>query len=117
MMFGNAILLVELTDFVIAFIESFTFTDDIDELHQEALAQIQRELEVLSYQRVLDRGFTLVTDENGHAVTDAADVKAGQPLDIRFRDGSVPAVAGAGGEGKKPTKSGRKAPTKQGSLF
>ncbi len=83
----------------------------------KALSQIKRELEVLSYQRVLDRGFTLVTDENGHAVTDAADVKAGQALDIRFHDGTVPAVAGVGDETKKPAKPGRKTTTKQGSLF
>jgi exodeoxyribonuclease VII large subunit len=79
----------------------------------KALTQMRRELEVLSYQRVLDRGFALVTDDAGHAVTDAADVRSGQALDIRFHDGAVPAVTG---DAKKP-RAPRKAPAKQGNLF
>jgi len=40
MMFGNAILILELTDFVIGFIDGFQLTDGLDALHDEALEQI-----------------------------------------------------------------------------
>ena len=58
-----------------------------------ALRQATRLLDGVSYQRVLDRGFALVTNMDGHAITDAASVGPGMELDIRFRDGAVAAVA------------------------
>jgi exodeoxyribonuclease VII large subunit len=69
----------------------------------------------VSYQRVLDRGFALVTDSKGHAVTEAAAVEGGQALEIRFRDGHVAATAD--GEKPKKPKAPAKQSDKQGSLL
>ena len=50
-------------------------------------------LESASYQSVLARGFALVRDADGHAVTAAARVAAGQALRLTFADGDVRATA------------------------
>jgi exodeoxyribonuclease VII large subunit len=46
-------------------------------------------LEGVSFQRVLDRGFTLVTDSRGEPVLSAASTKPGMDINIKFRDGDV----------------------------
>ncbi|WP_137127749.1 exodeoxyribonuclease VII large subunit [Roseomonas sp. HF4] len=46
-------------------------------------------LESASYQSVLARGFALVRDADGHAVTAAARVTPGQALRLAFADGEV----------------------------
>jgi exodeoxyribonuclease VII large subunit len=53
------------------------------------LETLSARLEAVSYERVLARGFALVTAANGAAVTAASDVKAGAALNVRFADGSV----------------------------
>lgn len=40
LLFGNAILVLELADFMIRFIEGFELTDDVEGLHQDALARL-----------------------------------------------------------------------------
>jgi exodeoxyribonuclease VII large subunit len=50
-----------------------------------------------SYERVLERGFALITDPEGAPVTSAKGLKTGDALDIRFKDGTRP-VAVSGGE-------------------
>jgi exodeoxyribonuclease VII large subunit len=50
-------------------------------------------LESLSYRRVLDRGYALVRDGQGHPVTQASDARGA--LTIEFKDGVVQAAAGA----------------------
>ena len=83
-----------------------------------ALRNIDRVLESVSYQRVLDRGFALVTDEHGQAITEAAAVQAGMELDIRFRDGTVSAAATGGDKARhKPKSRGAKKGDKQGTLL
>jgi len=52
------------------------------------LEKINLILEGVSYQRVLDRGFSLVTDRNGKTVS-AVDTAPGMLLDMLFRDGCV----------------------------
>ena len=70
-------------------------------------------LESLSYARVLDRGFALVQDAAGHAVTSATALSAGQEIAISFRDGERKAVvAGGGAPARRPKGSGG-----QGSLL
>lgn len=87
-------------------------------------------LESYSYQRVLERGFALVHDAAGKAVTSAAAVARGMALSVQFSDGTVAATAdgpanGPGGDGPerksakpepKPKPSHGKDP-KQGSLL
>lgn len=46
-------------------------------------------LEALSPLAVLDRGYALCLGEDGQPITSAQQVAAGQPLDVRLRDGSL----------------------------
>jgi len=73
-------------------------------------------LESLSYERVLGRGFALVRDAAGHAVTSAAGVAPGAPLEIEFRDGRLRATADGGPE-PAPTRKRLEPKKSQGSLF
>ena len=50
-------------------------------------------LESASYQSVLARGFALVRDAEGHAITAAARVAPGQALRLTFGDGDLRATA------------------------
>jgi exodeoxyribonuclease VII large subunit len=50
-------------------------------------------LDSVSYEKVLERGFALVSDGSGHPVTRAAAVRPGARLQIRFADGTVAASA------------------------
>jgi exodeoxyribonuclease VII large subunit len=71
-----------------------------------ALAGLSARLESVSYQSVLARGFALVRDARGRAVTQAAEVKPGAALTIAFQDGETQVRA----ERPRPE-------TAQGSLF
>lgn len=79
-------------------------TQDIQHrLDQAAQRRLQRSaeqltlqvslLENLNYQRVLERGFALVKDAQGHVVSRVAQAQ-GKPLEIVFADGSVNVRAG-----------------------
>jgi exodeoxyribonuclease VII large subunit len=50
-------------------------------------------LNAYSYRKVLERGYTLVRDLDGHPLKSAAAVAAGMRLDIEFADGRVGATA------------------------
>ena len=65
---------------------------------QARLGATSPRLESVSYQSVLARGFALVTDPSGHAVTSAQAVTPGKRLGLRFADGEARVVA----EGTKP---------------
>jgi exodeoxyribonuclease VII large subunit len=77
-----------------------------------ALQQAAALLESFSYQRVLERGFALVSDSSGSAVSAAAEVKPGMALKIQFHDGKVTARTAG-----KPVKPVKKSDGKQGSLL
>lgn len=62
------------------------------------LEALSSRLESVSYERVLARGFALVTTSKGAPVTAAANVTAGAALNLRFADGEVAVKA------EKPTK-------------
>jgi exodeoxyribonuclease VII large subunit len=82
--------------------------------HLEGLA---RELELISYRSVLERGFALVRGADGTVRRRAASLKPGEALTLTFSDGDAPAQAGEG----KPeisSKPAKKKPARdQGSLF
>jgi len=62
-------------------------------------------LESYSYQRVLERGFALVTDADGNTVASVAAVAAGDDVNLRLADGALGARitrGGTGGGGRKP---------------
>ena len=49
-------------------------------------------LESVSYQRVLDRGFALVTDSNGQSMHSITSTKPGKNINIRFSDGEITGI-------------------------
>jgi exodeoxyribonuclease VII large subunit len=53
--------------------------------------QLGKLLESYSFHSVLNRGFALVRDQDGHPVLAAEGVRAGDTVGIEFRDGSVSA--------------------------
>jgi exodeoxyribonuclease VII large subunit len=77
------------------------------------LAGAARQLEALSYNAVLARGFALVRDAEGEPLTRAAAVTPGARLSIGFADGQVIATA----EGEAPRRGKAKKTTEQGTLL
>lgn len=60
-------------------------------------------LESYSYERVLERGFALVTTPAGKAITSAGDLAPGDDVNIKLKDGIAAArVAGGAAVQKKP---------------
>lgn len=59
------------------------------EFQQHNLAVAASKLDMLSPLSVLGRGYVLVKDESGNLVSQAAAVKSGQRLTLRFEDGEV----------------------------
>ncbi|GLK67693.1 exodeoxyribonuclease VII large subunit [Hansschlegelia plantiphila] len=63
----------------------------------------------LSHEGVLERGYSLVLDADGHVLRRAATVSEGQALTLQFADGAVPAIAG--GEPAPPKRMARPRPS------
>jgi exodeoxyribonuclease VII large subunit len=61
--------------------------------HRARLEVSSARLDGASYQRVLARGFVLVRDKAGHAVTTMAAVAPGDRLRLQFQDGELRATA------------------------
>lgn len=83
--------------------------------HARALNGAARMLETLSHQGVLARGYALVLRADGGVVRASAGLAAGDGLDLRFADGNVPVIVGAGGF--TPRKRMKGGAQQQGSLF
>ncbi len=95
---------------------------------EERVLGLGQRLENLSYRRVLARGYALVRDTSGEAVTRAAATAPGMAIGIEFQDGAVgatiaqgaaaPTTAGASG-GKPALPRARRAKRKddQGTLL
>lgn len=64
---------------------------------REALTGQARVLQSVSYERVLARGFALVTRPDGALVRAAASVADGEALRLRFADGERDVTARSGG--------------------
>lgn len=81
------------------------------------LVQAERLLEASSFQRVLDRGFALVTGPDGVVIRSAESHADGTAVQLRFGDGSRDAVLGQAGKPKpvKPKKPDDD--SDQGKLF
>jgi exodeoxyribonuclease VII large subunit len=78
------------------------------------LAGASARLEAGSYQSVLARGFSLVRDAQGQALTRAAQVAPGAKLAIVFADGEVAATAE--GEAPKRARAPKKPPAQESLL-
>jgi exodeoxyribonuclease VII large subunit len=54
-------------------------------------------LAMLAPARTVARGYAIVRERGGRVVTRAAELRAGQPLELELRDGRVPARVEDGG--------------------
>lgn len=93
----------------------------IGEARRRHLQQTARLLDGLSYERVLDRGFALVTDAKGKAVTDAKSLAPGDDILVKMKGGDVAARV-TGEAPAKPKKAQKSKPSakddiRQGSLL
>jgi len=70
-------------------------------------------LESYSFERVLDRGFALITDDKGKPVTSVKKLKTGDALSMRLIDGEKPVIVGS----KPKAKAKRPTPPGQGQLL
>jgi exodeoxyribonuclease VII large subunit len=59
----------------------------------ERYGSLSKLFNALNYTSVLERGFAVVTDIDGHLVKRAAEVAPGQRLKIRFSDDTLEAAA------------------------
>jgi exodeoxyribonuclease VII large subunit len=89
---------------------------------QQRLKQASSLLDSLSYQRVLERGFALVSDSVGNVLASSGSVMPGTPLSIQFYDGNVSATVSSQSVGNlggkpKPRKRKMKDDGNQGSLL
>ena len=83
------------------------------DIRTQKLAQNSRLLEANSYQRVLERGFALVTDASGAAIKRSAEVPKGAEIAIQFVDGARHASLDSGeAPPKEPKKDSSKKPRK-----
>ncbi|MCC3862302.1 exodeoxyribonuclease VII large subunit [Pseudemcibacter aquimaris] len=73
-----------------------------------------RLLESLSYHRVLERGFAVIRDEKGKAISEGKGIAKGAALGVEFRDGVVDVVR-AGKPAPKKKKQAEK--PEQGTLL
>jgi exodeoxyribonuclease VII large subunit len=84
----------------------------------ERLEALAARLEAASMESVLKRGFALVRDEAGQAVTSPAAVKAGQALTIQFAgEETLPVLASSGAPAKPRPAKKPASPGKQEDLF
>ncbi|NOZ43417.1 MAG: exodeoxyribonuclease VII large subunit [Alphaproteobacteria bacterium] len=84
------------------------------ERRQLKLDGLGRLFDSLNYRKVLERGYAVIRNDHGRAVTQAAALPAGSGLDIEFYDGHVRAVAAGGIKKKKTVKNND---DRQGSLL
>jgi exodeoxyribonuclease VII large subunit len=84
---------------------------------RQQLEQTARLLDGLSYERVLDRGFALVTGAKGQPVTEAAAVSPGDDITVRMKGGNIAARVMGGSQPKAKKKPAPKTNDAQGSLL
>ncbi len=72
---------------------------------RERLTALARLAGQLHPEKPLARGYAMVLDSAGKAVTDKAEAEKHAALAIRFRDGDLPVVPGTAGKSRKSRKS------------
>jgi exodeoxyribonuclease VII large subunit len=82
----------------------------------ERLGSVWRLAEGLSHRRILERGFALVRDGDGHMVRSRSAVSSGAHLTVSFADGSVGVIA-EGDAASRPVRPKRSSSAPQDDLF
>jgi exodeoxyribonuclease VII large subunit len=77
-------------------------SDDLVRQGLQRIDQLGKLLESYSFHSVLNRGFALVRDQDGHPVLAAAGASVGDTLSIEFADGRIGAKVSEGTTGAKP---------------
>ena len=75
--------------------------DDVLKRGVDRIGQLGKLLESYSFHSVLNRGFALVRDQDGHPVLAAAGAAAGDTISIQFSDGQIGARVTGGTTGAK----------------
>ena len=84
------------------------------EIKDADLQRLARVLDSVSYQRVLDRGFALVTGDDDAPVLSAASAAPGDAWQVHFRDGAVAATVSGDGPPKPKIKPAKRAKNTKG---
>jgi len=90
---------------------------------RQSFANLNRLLATVDYKNILNRGFVLVLDEASHPVKQAATLKGGEHLRLRFSDGDIAVKASLEKEEttpknvKRPLNKGLAKSVTQGTLF
>ena len=69
-----------------------------EEKAETALIRLKEKLEAISPLRVLERGYSLVTDRTGRILSGTKQAREAGDLSIRFKDGSVDATVKGNGD-------------------
>ncbi|MGZ0190313.1 MAG: exodeoxyribonuclease VII large subunit [Alphaproteobacteria bacterium] len=71
---------------------------------KKSLTHVSQLLESFSYERVLDRGFALITSASGEPLTSVKNLKSGDDVNIRLKDGSEAARVIGGKTAPRPKR-------------
>ena len=58
---------------------------------KQRLAQLEATLNAAHPKRVLERGYSMVQDDQGAVISDVANLKEGQTIQLQFADGQAAA--------------------------
>ena len=75
--------------------------------HRETLSRVRAQLTALDPSAVLERGYAIVTDQDGIAIGGVSHMHAGDSVGIRMRDGSAQATIEQIKTGRKRAKKGK----------
>lgn len=88
------------------------------EKRQAELKSLTSMLDILSFEAVLERGFAVVYGPENHVITEASQTKAGQQVQIQFKQNKrVDAVVGTSAATPSKKKKEKKESPDQDSLF
>ncbi len=83
------------------------------------LSQLSGLLESYSFERVLDRGFVVVRDSNGHPITSPKKTKTGDAVSLQFagKESVDAVIVGTGGKPRPKAASTKPSDKRQGDLL
>jgi exodeoxyribonuclease VII large subunit len=79
---------------------------------RERLEALARQLQAVSPTAILDRGYSVTTDEEGRVIRSTGDVAEGQAIRTRVADGEFDSEVTGGGDGKAKPAPRKPAPRK-----